>query len=90
MSSEKRRRGSYKNEFIKNFENAIVDPGTIRRWKKMAIEGENFTIFFFFIHLQFIFASEFFKINICFSMKEKTIVNILILFWNHVVMMKIK
>lgn len=43
MSAEKRQRGSYKNEFIRNFENANVDPGTIRRWKKMAIEGENFT-----------------------------------------------
>lgn len=39
MAKEKNRRGPYKQKFIESFDNAIVDPGTIRRWKRLAVEG---------------------------------------------------
>lgn len=35
----KKRRGSYKDEFVKNFENALVHPSTLRRWRKLGTEG---------------------------------------------------
>lgn len=49
----KRKRGAYKFKFASNFDDAIVDPSTIRRWKKYAVDGKYFMdIIYLFIYVK--------------------------------------
>lgn len=41
MASRKRKRGSYKDKFVRHFESddIAINPSTLRNWKKYSIEG---------------------------------------------------
>lgn len=49
--SKKRPYVSYKDKFVRDFDNAIVDPSTIRRWKKNSAEGRLSDLFIVFLIL---------------------------------------